>query len=221
MKAKILFGATIALVASVLTSCGGTGGFGKLEMDSADAVTKVKELVSDNFDSNEWKLVEMNWNEGSGDRATLENNLNLGYVSVKVVNAKGQVFVQSFIGQTGFTPSNISPDHWYSYLDYEKIKPIDMTKFDPAAIVKILDEAKAMIPEEYEFKSLADYEIKAGVPDNREGEGEYTAEQTASFTINVVEKGNETVSNAGTTSIIYYEIDYKVAADGTITMDLD
>ena len=143
MKAKILFGATIALVASVLTSCGGTGGFGKLEMDSADAVTKVKELVSDNFDSNEWKLVEMNWNEGSGDRATLENNLNLGYVSVKVVNAKGQVFVQSFIGQTGFTPSNISPDHWYSYLDYEKIKPIDMTKFDPAAIVKILDEATA------------------------------------------------------------------------------
>ena len=39
--------------------------------------------------------------------------------------------------------------------------------------------------------------------------------------VNVVEKGNETVSNAGTTSIIYYEIDYKVAADGTITMDLD
>ena len=221
MKTKILVVTIITSIAGLLTSCGGSSVLGKLEMDTTDAMTKVKDLASNNFDPNEWKLVELDWSEGSGDRAALENNLNLGYISAKVVNSKGQVFVQTFSGQTGFSPNDIKPDHWYNHLDYDKITPIDIPNLNPDDYVKIINEAKSMIPEEYEFKSLASYEISAGIPDNRDGNGEYTEGQTAAFTINVVEKGNETVSNAGTTSIIYYEIDYTVAADGTITMNLD
>lgn len=211
------------LAATVLTlaaaSCNGTGGFGQLAMDSPEAVTKVKELVTENVSPNEWKLVEVGWTEGNSDNEKLSNNLNQGYVSVKMVKSNGQVFTQSFIGQLGWKPSDITPDHWYDEgLDYAKTTPIDASKLDPSAIVKYIDAAKKMVPAEYEFKSLGSFEITAGIPAGSSGKGEYTDKQTINFTLNVTEKGNETVSNAGTTSTIYYELHFEVDADGQLTM---
>ncbi len=218
MKPKLLNLFTVAITACVMTACG-SAGLGKLAMDSEEAVTKVKNIVTDNIDTNEWKIVEITWNEGIGDKATLENNLNNGSIQVKLVKSNNSVFVQNFIGELGWKPTDIDTDHWYDQLYYEKITPIDVANLDVATIMKQINDAKAMIPEEYEFRSLANYEIKAGIPGRTSGEGEYTSATTASFTINVVEKGNETVSSAGTTSIIYYEIGFEVAADGTLTMD--
>ena len=215
MKAKFLNLMAVALTAGAITSCGGASSFGKLAMDSPEAVEKVKEITTKNVDPKEWKLIQVEWSEGE----KLENNLNLGSIFVKLVKSNGQVFSQGFLGQLGWKPADISPDHWYSQgLDYEKITPIDASKLDPAAITKQLEDAKAMIPAEYEFKSLAEYRIKAGVPESSSGKGEYVADYRTEFTFNVIEKGNETVSNAGTTSIVYYEIDFEVAPDGTLTM---
>ncbi len=219
MKAKFLNLMAIALTASAITSCGGASSFGKLAMDSPEAVEKVKEITTKNVDPKEWKLIQVEWSEGTSDSEKLENNLNLGSIFVKLVKPNGQVFSQGFLGQLGWKPADISPDHWYSQgLDYEKITPIDASKLDPATITKQLEEAKAMIPAEYEFKSLAEYRIKAGVPESSSGKGEYVSDYRTEFTFNVIEKGNETVSNAGTTSIVYYEIDFEVASDGTLTM---
>lgn len=211
----------IMLTASAMTSCGGAGTFGKLAMDSPEAVEKVKEITSKNVNPDEWKLIQLEWSEGLSDSEKLENNLNLGSIFVKLVKPNGNVFSQGFIGQLGWKPSDISPDHWYKQgLDYEKITPIDINKIDPTAITKQLEEAKSMIPDEYEFKSLSVYRIEAGIPTSSSGKGEYTPDYRTEFTFNVVEKGNETVSNAGTTSIIYYEIDFEVSPDGKLTMDL-
>lgn len=221
MKTRILNLMAAAAVALTMVSCG-AGGFGTLAMDSEDAVNKVKELVTSNVDPDEWKIIQIDWNEGISNDAKLGNNLYNGSIFMKLVKNNGQVFSQGFNGQLGFQATQISPDNWYDQgLDYEKITPIDISKLDAAAIVKQIEEAKKMIPAEYEFKSLAEYCMKAGIPQSSNGKGEYTAETTAEFTINVVEKGNETVSNAGTTSIIYYEIDFNVAPDGTITMELE
>ena len=182
----------------------------------------MKDLVTNNVDPDEWKIIQIDWNEGMSNDAKLGNNLYNGSIFMRLVKSNGQVFSQGFNGQLGFQATQISPDHWYEQgLDYEKITPIDASKLDAAAIVKQIEDAKKMIPAEYEFKSLAEYRINAGIPQSSDGKGEYTAETTAEFTINVVEKGNETVSNAGTTSIIYYEIDFNVASDGTITMELE
>lgn len=219
MKIKFFNSVAVAIAALVLTSCG--SGFGKLAMDSEEAVNKVKDVVSGNIDTNEWKIVEIDWNEGTGDAATLENNMNNGGIYVKMVKDNNQVFVQNFLGQLGWKPTDIDTDHWYEALDYEKITPIDVANLDVAGIMKHIADAKAMIPEEYEFRSISRYEIKAGIPQNREGEGEYTSATTTDFTINVVEKGNETVSSAGTTSIIYYEIKFNVDADGNLTMETE
>ena len=76
MKIKFFNSVAVAIAALVLTSCG--SGFGKLAMDSEEAVNKVKEVVSGNIDTNEWKIVEIDWDEGTGDAATLENNMNNG-----------------------------------------------------------------------------------------------------------------------------------------------
>lgn len=219
MKIKFFNSVAVAIAALVLTSCG--SGFGKLAMDSEEAVNKVKEVVSGNIDTNEWKIVEIDWDEGTGDAATLENNMNNGGIFVKMVKDDNKVFVQNFMGQLGWKATDIDTDHWYEQLDYEKITPIDVANLDVAGIMKHIADAKAMIPEEYEFRSISRYEIKAGVPDNRQGEGEYTSATTTDFTINVVEKGNETVSSAGTTSIIYYEIKFNVDADGNLTMETE
>lgn len=219
MKRTIFNLLAAAVLTLTATSCNGAGGFGQLAMDSPEAVTKVKEVVSENVKPDEWKLVDLEWNEGNGNNEKLGNNLNQGNISVKMVKANGQVFTQNFLGQMGWKPTDISPDHWYDEgLDYAKITPIDVSKLDPAAIVRHIEAAKKMIPAEYEFKSLARFEITAGIPSGSNGKGEYTDRQTMSFMLNVTEKGNETISNAGTTSTIYYELNFEVDADGRLTM---
>ena len=184
---KLLNLFAVAITACVMTACGAAG-IGKLAMDSEEAVTKVKDIVSSNIDTGEWKIVEIEWNEGIGDAATLENNLNNGGIYVKMVKSNNGVFVQNFIGQLGWKPTAIDTDHWYDKLYYDKVTPIDAANLDVAAIMKHINDAKAMIPAEYEFRSLAKYQIKAGVPSGTSGEGEYTAGTTAEFTIKLVEK---------------------------------
>lgn len=121
-----------------------------------------------------------------------------------------------FIGELNWKSGKISPDSWYDNgLDFEKVVAVDATKLDAATIMKQLEEAKKQIPAEYAFKSLAEYRIESDI--TKSGDT-YNPDLLTTFTVNVVEKGNETVSNAGSTSIVYYEIKFDVAPDGTVTM---
>ena len=61
-------------------------------MDSPEAVEKVKEITTKNVDPKEWKLIQVEWSEGTSDSEKLENNLNLGSIFVKLVKPNGQVF---------------------------------------------------------------------------------------------------------------------------------
>lgn len=213
MKKSFLKVFTAIVFAVVATSCG--SGLGKLAMDSPEAVNKVKEIVTTNVSPEEWKIVELSWSEGIGS-GKLENNLNNGSVFVKMVKKNGRVFTQSFIGELNWKPSEIAPDSWYDKgLDFEKVVAVDATKLDATAIMKQLEEAKKLIPAEYAFKSLAEYRIESDI--TKSGD-KYNPNLMTTFTVNVVEKGNETVSNAGSTSIVYYEIKFDVAPDGTVTM---
>lgn len=213
MKKSFLKVFTAIVFAVVATSCG--SGLGKLAMDSPEAVNKVKEIVTTNVSPEEWKIVELSWSEGIGS-GKLENNLNNGSVFVKMVKKNGRVFTQSFIGELNWKPSEIAPDSWYDKgLDFEKVVAVDATKLDATAIMKQLEEAKKLIPAEYAFKSLAEYRIESDI--TKSGD-KYNPNLMTTFTVNVVEKGNETVSNAGSTSIVYYEIKFDVAPDGSVTM---
>lgn len=213
MKKSFLKVFAAVVFAAVATSCG--SGLGKLAMDSPESVDKVKEIVTTNVNPDEWKIIELSWSEGSGS-GKLENNLNNGSIFVKMVKKNGQVFTQPFIGELNWKSGKISPDSWYDNgLDFEKVVAVDATKLDAATIMKQLEEAKKQIPAEYAFKSLAEYRIESDI--TKSGDT-YNPDLLTTFTVNVVEKGNETVSNAGSTSIVYYEIKFDVAPDGTVTM---
>ena len=70
----------------------------------------------------------------------------------------------------------------------------------------MIEDAKAMLPKGYKYKSLDMFSINT-----------YDKEPI-SFTLNVVEDGKETVSNAGRTSIVFYEVRFTADENGKLTM---
>ena len=84
MKKNLFKATTLALTAFVVSACNLVGNLGTLAMDSEDAVKKVKNLVTDNIDTGEWKIIGISWNEGGGN-GQLANDLNSGFVSVNMV----------------------------------------------------------------------------------------------------------------------------------------
>ncbi len=206
----------ISLIASaaLLTACG--SGLTGTQMDTENAAKFVSEKVTKNIDRNDWKIFEINWSE----EEELENKL--GFILVSMVNSSGDCYTQPFIGQIGWGAGDLTPEHWYKRLDYAQVKGIDPAAIDPAEYARQIAEAKALIPEGYSFKSVSDYTIAETLPSRteiEEGEGVYPQTTTASFTLCITEDGKETVTSAGNTSIVYYEIEFEVLPDGTVQID--
>lgn len=204
---------SLLAAAAMLTAC--NSGLTDNQMDSENAAKFVSEKVAKNIDRNEWKIFEINWSE----EEELENKL--GFILVSMVNSSGDCYTQPFIGQIGWTAGDLTPEHWYKRLDYAQVKGIDPTAIDPAKYMRQLEEAKAMIPEGYSFKSVSDYTLSETLPSRTEvenGEGTYPQTTQATFTLCITEDGKETVTSAGNTSIVYYELDFEVQPDGTVLL---
>ena len=213
MKKRTL-GSLIAAVA-LLTACSG-GGLTGTQMDSEKAARFVNEKVAKNIDRDNWKIFEINWSE----QEELENTL--GFILVSMVNSTGDCYSQPFIGQIGWGAGELSPEHWYQHLDFAQVKGLDPTAIDPAEYLRQIEAAKAMIPEGYSFKSVKEYTLQETLPSRTElenGTGTYPQTTETSFTLCITEDGNETVSSAGNTSIVYYEVGFHVLPDGTVEMD--
>ncbi len=112
--------------------------------------------------------------------------------SLELVDKNDQVYNQCFYadGRVGDLDtrmnSKISPRKWDSpYLTPDKI--------NVEALVKALDEIKAMTPEGYTFKSISDINIES---------------KEIRVYMRVTKDGEETVTNAGKTQQIYYEGSY-------------
>ena len=92
-------------------------------------------------------------------------------------------------------------------LDNPKDYPaLDLEKLSGEQYTKMIEDAKAMLPKGYKYKSLDMFSINT-----------YDKEPI-SFTLNVVEDGKETVSNAGRTSIMFYEVRFTADENGKLTM---
>lgn len=203
---KGLFVMAFAVLA--FASCGKVGvpGLGGIKMDTEDAVSKAKTLAADNIKPGEWKVIGITWNEGS---ASDELSNNLSSVSFEMVDKDGRVWQQSYLADLGWKATELSDSNWDTFhkdVDAKGLQGFDMASFDAAAALKDIEEAKKMIPENYEFKSVDMYEMNSYGDDR------------ASITLNVVEKGKETVSNAGQTSIVFYELKFEKGEDGKLKM---
>ncbi len=189
-----------ASAALLLVSCNGGMSLTGVQMDTEEGVQKVVDVISQNIDASQWKLVELSWMD-----MDLSNDLTV--ISTRIVDKDGHDYVQSFAG-SDFQPSAPSESYnIFGRISSKEAPAIDMKKLDAKRIMKHVETAKKMIPAEYEFKSLGRYELSSNSTDENRAEH---------FTINVTEKGKEYVRSAGKESLVYYQLEFYVDPDGNI-----
>lgn len=213
---KLLLSLSAACVAALCNGCGSLG-IGGPKMDTAEATTLVKETVMKNIDRSQWKIHNIRWQEGE------ELGNDLLQVTVGLVNPSGECFTQSFIlsGPAKGTVSELRQATGRNRVEFEKVTGIDPETIDPAAIQQQYEAAKAMIPENYTFKSIGSYEIGETLSSGVElfDRGKNVGAIETDFGVNVTENGKEMVESAGKRSIQYYEVMFKVLPDGSVEME--
>lgn len=211
---KLLLSLASALM---LTACGaGSLLSGGTKMDTTEATTKVVECLKKNIDFNEWKVYDLRWSEGE----TLENDLLM--VRVEMINTNNSCFSQVFHvgGSIAGTVGDLSEARGIGIkeLTFAGVKGITPEMINPEAIQKQYDAAKTMIPEQYEFKSIGDYQFNEIIPSGNSflDRNKKIGKIVVSFDVCVTEKGKEIVKSAGKESIQYYEVQFDVQPDGSV-----
>lgn len=190
-----------ALAVVLLTaSCGLIGG---TSMSDGQVVEKVKELVAENIDTAQYKVVEVTWDE-DGLRGMESDKLSnsLHRVRVLLLDKDGRLHEKIF-ADVDLKPEETKPlDERLVPVNFDpaNVMPIDLASVDTAAYSKCIVEAIKMIPAEYEFESVGKY-IISGIRDRK-------LEKT--FTLNVTEKGNSTEFKGKRVITNYYMVDFKV-----------
>lgn len=180
---------------------------GVIKMDTKECIEKVSEIVQENVNTNDWKIVKISISEDCSTDGKLENKFSS--ISVDLVDKNGEAYTQSYI----YNPSVISDlstaSTTFYKADPKDIEPIDVKKaLDPERVLKVINDAKSMIPQEYEFLALESYEI---TNTNKDCTEEFT------FAVVDKDKNKRYVSNAGKKSLVYYELNFKVNNDGKLT----
>ncbi len=198
MKLKNILFSVAALL--LFSACDAIGSMGSPQMDTPEAPAKVKELLK-SIDTNEWKVVSISWSEDE-----LDNTMYSLFIDM--VDKSGGAYTQAFMAPLGWKPNAPDVSGFFTEVDPKDIPAIDMEKMlDGKRIMQHIDAAKKMIPAEYQFKSLASYTI-----DNTT-KNEDSAE---TFSINVTEKGKETVKSAGQETLVYYTLEFSVRPNGEV-----
>ena len=197
-KSKIIL---LALAALVMTSCGDVvSKLGGTKTDSPEVLEKAKELAKSQFDASKWKIVSVDWSELTG---------KVSSIRFYMIDKDGKAWQQTFIAQLGWKAGDLDDTSFAKgdkYDDPKEYPALDLDKFDAAKYTKIIEDAKALIPKGYTYKSVDCFSMNTynKVP--------------MELVLNVVEEGKETVSNAGKTSIVFYELNYTVDDNGKVTL---
>ena len=204
-KSKILL---LALAALVMASCGDMASkLGGMKTDSPDVLEKAKELAKANFDPAQWKVVSVDWSEGAGqDELTGE----VASVRFYMIDKDGKAWQQSFHPSLGWKASDLDDTSFAEgdkYDDPKEYPALELDKLDAAKYTKIIEDAKALIPKGYTYKSMESFEMNTFDKSPME------------LVFNVVEEGKETVTNAGKTSTVYYQLRYSVSDDGKVKFE--
>ena len=198
----------LALAALVMVSCGDVvSKLGGMKTDSPEVLEKAKELAKSNFDPTKWKVVSVDWSEDNGND---ELTGNVASIRFYMIDNDGKAWQQSFHASLGWKASDLDDTSFAKgdkYDDPKDFPVLDLGKIDAAKYTKIIEDAKALIPKGYTYKSVDSF--SANTFDKAPME----------LTLNVVEEGKETVTNAGRTSIVFYELNYTVDENGKVTLN--
>ena len=199
-----------------MTSCGGNVssllGGAKYPADQADSYAKAVEVLKEKVDTTKFKSFAIRFNE----KEELSNELSS--MSLDMVNADNYAFRQAYymdgrVGQMNDYSTSVNE------VDFAKIKGISLSKIDPAAIGRQIEEAKQIIPEGHTFKSISVYQINEVLPKQSSmlNRGKEIGAQEAEFKICFTEDGKETETSGGQVTHLYYEGNIIVNPDGSIT----
>lgn len=212
---KTFFMAALACCMVLFSSCGGgvslTGP--KNPADKAASYDKAIELVKKNVDANRFKIYGLRFVQGE----QLSNDLM--FVDVKMVNTDNQPFSQVYYlnGNVG----DLDLESLSSYVtEFEKIKGIDVSKLDTKVIEAQLAEAAKMVPEGHTYKSVSYYEIEELLPRTSSmlNKGREIGKQETKFSVCYTENGKETETSGGQVTYLYYESEFTVNPDGTLSV---
>lgn len=213
---KTFFMAAFACCMAILSSCGG-GGLSltgpKNPADKAASYDKAIELVKKNVDADRFKIYELRFVQGE----QLSNDLM--YVDVKMVNKDNQPFSQVYYLNGNVGDLDLESLSLY-VTEFDKIKGIDVNKLDTKTIEAQLAEAAKMVPEGHTYKSVSNYEIAELLPRTSSmlNKGREIGKQEATFSICYTEDGKETETSGGQVTHLYYESDFIVNPDGTLSV---
>lgn len=148
------------------------------EISDKETLDEVKEMLLSQCDTEKmpiYKIMLLEIEELSGK--------SLGPVVGMLNSDKTQTYTQSF----DFDGTVSSLD---SNTDKPDVTPIDLKGLDMNMLIKGIEDAKSQIPEGYTYKTVRDMIIKDG---------------KTRVTIALTKDGEETVTNAGQTSEVYYD----------------
>lgn len=197
---KILL-SLIAAATMALTSCGlaeKAAEFGSPSMDSESTYEALAKQVSA-FDKG-WKPFRLIvTNKGVNDECSNE----LSLAQVYMVNTENEKISQTVLPELGAP----KPLDGYKDINYDELTPLDLSA---ATLLKNINDCKGLIPEGFKFLNLEDYLISYEPRDKG---------YEAVLEINVQEVGKEKVEANGKSSEVYYQLKFRIAPDGSISMD--
>lgn len=207
--------AAVAGMAALLVSCNNVSsmlGGAKYPADQTESYAKAVEILKEKIDTTKFKIFAMRFQEGE------ELSNDLSSISLDMVNADNYAFRQAYyldgrVGQMNDYSTSVNE------IDYAKIKGINLSAIDPAAIGRQIEEAKQLLPEGHTFQSVSVYEISEVLPRSTGlmNRGRDIGAQEADFKICFTEDGKETETSGGQVTHLYYEANIIVNPDGSIT----
>lgn len=219
MKKFLPIIAAVAIVGAAVSCDSISKALSPTKMDTVECTQMVVDGLKKNVDLNKWKVYELYWMEGE----ELENDLQM--LCVGMINEDNACFTQTFhlAGPVAGSASDLHEaiGTGMDKLDYNEVKGITPEMIDPQAIQQQYEAAKAMLPEQYDFKSIGTYRFKEVLPSGNSflDRGKNIGQIEVSFELNMTERGKEYIENAGKKSIQYYEVDFNVLPDGSVEID--
>lgn len=197
----------VSAVALLLSACNAISSIVGVPTDTKETWEKVQEIIEKKVDADKFKIIGLNLRRETRSGQELDNELN--YCSVLMVDKDGAAWQQVFF--VDGTIGNLSSYSLGEGRDFSDVPALDVKSISPEEYVKQIDAAKKIIEAEgLKFCCVDSYSI-----DNSRNDGERVCE----FTLNVTEKEAKKVSNAGRTSIEYYEVPFVVSKQGVVSLE--
>ncbi len=218
----------VFMSAMMLTSCSLVGE--KYDMDSAEGIAKVKELIKSCVDTEKNKIYDIEWTEDVRERK-LENILScvsVGYIDSN--NDRYWININLINGK--FVPDKEPRKSGGLPYSYQLTTPLEVDAIDAAEIQKMTAEARELFSNEedgneYEYRSIEKFNISTEAVPLRHAEKWKSIEEVPeeykqpqySFELNYTKKGESSEYTGRHIVTNYYGVKFEVNDEGKVVFD--